>query len=66
MKIICNGKEMEVDTGLTIEKLIIDLDLNPDTVVVECDGQIVLRGDYGGHILREGVSLELIKFVGGG
>ena len=66
MKIICNGKEKEVSNGLTIEKLILDLELDPDTVVVECDGKIVLRGDYDSHILKEGASLELIRFVGGG
>ena len=66
MKIICNGKEREVSKGLAIEKLILDLELDPDTVVVECNGKIVLRGDYGGHILKEGSSLELIRFVGGG
>ena len=66
MEIICNGKKMEVSKGLTIEKLILDLELNPDTVVVECDGKIVLREGYNDHVLEEGASLELIRFVGGG
>jgi thiamine biosynthesis protein ThiS len=66
MKIICNGKEMEVKEGLTIEGLILNLKLNPEAVVVECDGKIVLRGDYGSYILPAGASLELIRFVGGG
>ena len=66
MIIICNGKEMEVAEGLTIERLILDLDLNPDTVVVECDGKIVLRGAYESHVLQESSTLELIRFVGGG
>ena len=57
---------MEVDKGLTIEKLILNLDLNPDTVVVECDGNIVLREGYNDHVIQEDSSLELIRFVGGG
>lgn len=66
MKIICNGKEREVGDGLTIENLIQDMGLNPDTVVVECDGAIVLREDYQEYRVSEGSVLELIRFVGGG
>ncbi|MDT8335065.1 MAG: sulfur carrier protein ThiS [Desulfurivibrionaceae bacterium] len=66
MKIICNGKEREIREGVTIEGLILELELNPDTVVVECDGAIVLRGDYPARRLSEGSVLELIRFVGGG
>ncbi|MFO7606254.1 MAG: sulfur carrier protein ThiS [Desulfurivibrionaceae bacterium] len=66
MKIVCNGKEKEVRDGLTIEELIVDLELNPDTVVAECNGGIVLREDYPDRQLSEGSVLELIRFVGGG
>ncbi len=66
MKIVCNGKEKEVRDGLTIEELIVDLELNPDTVVAECNGAIVLRPDYPDRQLSEGSVLELIRFVGGG
>jgi len=66
MNIVCNGKDMEVKDGVTIESLILDLDLNPATVVVECNGSIVLPDDYAGQQLSEGAVLELIRFVGGG
>lgn len=66
MKIICNGKEMAVQEGLTIEKLVVDLELNPATVVVECDGTIVLPDSYAVQKLSEGSVVELIRFVGGG
>ena len=66
MKIVCNGKEMEVGRGLTIEQLVLQLSLDPATVVVECDGSIILPDDYMGHQLSEGSILELIRFVGGG
>ncbi|MBU0675673.1 MAG: sulfur carrier protein ThiS [Proteobacteria bacterium] len=57
---------MEIQSGTTIEGLILGMDLNPDTVVVECDGQIVLREEYGNHVLNTGSRVELIRFVGGG
>ena len=66
MKIVCNGKEMNVAEGLAVEALLLKLELNPATVVVECDGEIVLRDDYKNSVLKEGSVVELIKFVGGG
>ncbi|MBU0479776.1 MAG: sulfur carrier protein ThiS [Proteobacteria bacterium] len=66
MKIQCNGKDTIIDEGVSIEKLLLELALNPDTVVVECNERIILREDYGSHILVEGDELELIRFVGGG
>lgn len=66
MEIICNGKGMKVRDGITLEELILDLQLNPNTVVAECDNRIVLREEYAQKILGEGAVLELIRFVGGG
>ena len=65
MNIVCNGKEMNVKEGLSVNSLLVDLELNPATVVVECDSKIILRDDYE-TILQEGSVVELIKFVGGG
>lgn len=66
MKIICNGETREVVIDTTLGKLIVDLDLNPETVVAECNGQIVKREDYDSLVLHDGCRLELIRFVGGG
>ena len=66
MKIICNGKEKSLTDGTSIEVLILELELNPETVVVECNEKIILREEYAGHVLLEGDALELIRFVGGG
>jgi len=66
MKITCNGETREVKTDITLVSFIRDMDLNPDTVVAECDGRIIKRDDYDTLVLREGNVLELIRFVGGG
>ena len=57
---------MDVRDGLTIEKLILELNLDPVTVVVECNSSIVLPVNYADQHLSEGSVLELIRFVGGG
>jgi sulfur carrier protein len=66
MKIICNGEEKEVAAGIKLGELISRLELNPDTVVAECDGRIIQRMDYDAFELSENSKLELIRFVGGG
>ena len=66
MRIICNGEEQEVRTGITLVELLQDLELNPDTVVAECNGTIVRREEYEDLVLPENGRLELIRFVGGG
>ena len=66
MNIVCNGKEMDVKEGLSVNSLLIELELNPATVVVECDSKIILKDDYETSILIDGSVVELIKFVGGG
>ncbi len=66
MKVICNGKERRIEAGISLKDLIIQLELNPDTVVAECNGIIVRREEYGSLQLSDGDKLELIRFVGGG
>lgn len=66
MKITCNGDERDIVAGTRLLDLICQLDLNPDTVVAEYNGRIIMRPDYDSHILEDGCRLELIRFVGGG
>ncbi len=66
MKITCNGETKEITPNTTLISFIRDMDLNPDTVVAECDGRIVKRDEYDNLILSEETVLELIRFVGGG
>ena len=47
-------------------ELLLELGLDPDTVVAECDGVVLKREEYDTHLLTEGSVLELIRFVGGG
>ena len=66
MKITCNGETKEITPNTTLISFIRDMDLNPDTVVAECDGRIVKREEYDNLVLSEENVLELIRFVGGG
>lgn len=66
MNIIVNGEEKEVPTTLSVSEYVTTLGFDPETVVVELDGQILSRGDYAERRLTEGCELELIRFIGGG
>ncbi len=66
MKITCNGEERVMAPGSTVIDLLRMLALDPEVVVVECDGAILKRPEYDSHLLTDGAVLELIRFVGGG
>ena len=66
MKIFCNGEAQEVVSGTRVADYLSQLALDPASVVVECDGKILTRKEYGSHELQDGSVLELIRFVGGG
>ena len=66
MVITCNGEEQEAPDGCTLHQLLLQLQLDPDAVVVECDKKIIKREEYESMILSAGQNLELIRFVGGG
>lgn len=66
MEIIVNGENKNITSGTCVEDYLQELDLNIETVVIECDGVILKRKEYPGCILQEGSVLEIIRFIGGG
>ncbi len=66
VRVQLNGEARDVPAGLTVEELLRHLQLHPQMVVVEHNGEILRRDGYGGASVREGDSLELVHFVGGG
>ncbi len=66
MKIYVNGEEKEFASGITMEQLIILLQLIPANIVAECSGRILNKEEYPTHVLNEDDKVELIRFVGGG
>jgi sulfur carrier protein len=66
MKIRINGEEKEIADGLSITRLLEELQIRPGRVVVELNRDIVSREAYGSALLKEGDALEIVHFVGGG
>ena len=67
MKLTVNGKEIEFDSELTVNKLLVEQNVKmPDMVSVELNGQILKRSEFENTTLNEGDKVEFLYFMGGG
>lgn len=66
MRLIVNGKEMDINDLLTVTGLLESLEIDPGRVAVEVNLKIIKRCDLGEHQLNEGDTVEIVNFVGGG
>lgn len=61
-----NGKQVEFSTKQTIKEYLVSLKINPGTVAIEWNGEILDREKWSEISLGENDKMEIIKFVGGG
>jgi thiamine biosynthesis protein ThiS len=66
LEIIVNGESRRVTGPATVADLLRQLSLDPRTVVVELNRQIVRRPQLQKTALEDGDAVELVHFVGGG
>lgn len=66
MNITCNGEQQTVEANISLNDLVLSLDLNPQSLVAEVNGKIVEHTKFTDQLLSEGDKIELIRFVGGG
>ncbi|MBR1824779.1 MAG: sulfur carrier protein ThiS [Ruminococcus sp.] len=60
-----NGEMMDVE-GKTVEELLSSMEYGSQRVAVEINEVIVSRASYGETVLKEGDTVEVVRFVGGG
>jgi len=66
MKLTVNGTGKEAPDGTRVAGLLDMLGLSPDRVAVELNRVILPRESYADALLKDGDSLEIVGFVGGG
>jgi sulfur carrier protein len=66
MNIRINGEEKEIKEGLSIAALLDGLQIRPGRVVVELNRNIISSEAHSSTALKDGDSLEIVHFVGGG
>ena len=66
IEIQVNGEARAVPAEISIEEMLISLDLQPAMIVVEHNGEILRRDRDRDVQIAAGDSFELVHFVGGG
>ncbi|GER94803.1 thiamine biosynthesis protein ThiS [hot springs metagenome] len=65
MKLRINGEYKEMRSK-TISELLKELDIIPERVAVEVNLTIIKRQEFENYYLKDGDTIEIVNFVGGG
>lgn len=66
MHLTINGDTREIDDHLTLAAYLTSLNLRPQMVVAERNGEIVPRAAYANTFLAENDTLEIVQMMAGG
>ena len=67
MKIIVNGKEIDISDNLNVSQLLAEQNVKmPDMVSVELNGQILKKSQFDNTTLKDEDKVEFLYFMGGG
>jgi sulfur carrier protein len=66
IELIVNGKPVELEQPTPLLSYLDMLGVNPRTVAVEYNGEIIDRSSFASTTLREGDKVEIVRMVGGG
>lgn len=61
-----NGKQIALETPITVLEFLQQQGYNAQRVAVERNGEIVRRADFEKEFLRDEDTVEVVGFVGGG
>lgn len=65
MQILVNGETINI-AEMSVVQYLESLSIDPRRVAVELNLDILPKGEYGKTSLKEGDTLEIVHFVGGG
>jgi sulfur carrier protein len=66
LEIVLNGKVEKLEKKMELSAFLLAKGLNPDTVIVEYNHNIVKKQEWKKIVLQDNDSLEVLNFVGGG
>ena len=66
IKIRLNGKEQEVNGGMTVSDLLLKWKIRPELVTVEVNENILQKLEYDGTEIKQGDNVEFVFYMGGG
>ena len=66
MKLVVNGKAVEVEQPTSLTAYLRSIGVDPRAVAVELNERILERSEFEQTTLREGDVVEIVRMVGGG
>ena len=66
IQVVLNGESRTVPAGLSIDQLLVWLQMDPARVAVELNREIVRKTDWPSSPVLDGAQVEVVWFVGGG
>ncbi len=66
MRLTINGELADTIRAATVLELLDELKIAPGRVAVEVNLKVVRKAEYGTYRLRDGDTVEIVNFVGGG
>jgi thiamine biosynthesis protein ThiS len=66
MRIVVNGRDMDVTEGLSIDDLLRELGVKREYTAVAVNRDIMAKSAYGDTVLRPGDKVEIVRPMGGG
>ncbi len=66
MTIQLNGESYDIPEPVSVDALLLRLDIDARRVAVEVNEIVVKKAVYGETIVRAGDAVEVVNFVGGG
>lgn len=66
MRITVNGTSRDVSDDITLLSLLSEFNLDPNTLVVELNLEVLQKDSFADVSLSADDKLELVRFVGGG
>ena len=66
MKVRINGEDIILDGQVSVAAVITTRKINPEAAMVEYNGAVLPKENWGRLFLKETDILEIVSFVGGG
>jgi len=67
LELIINGNDVEVPDHIrTVEELTVHLKISNPHMIVELNGNILVKSAHASESLADGDKIEIVQFVGGG
>ncbi|MEE9345536.1 MAG: sulfur carrier protein ThiS [Methylococcales bacterium] len=66
MQILVNGETKQINTAMSLQQLLGDLELSQQRIAVELNHEIVPHSDYSSYHLQAGDKIEIVRAIGGG